>query len=268
MSHASSLARGVLRGTLYLGRIDLFSSSSRCKYAVTSFTFPAATRYISLVSTALPRTWLPPTTQISLWLEMIICTDLECVRGFISSGRLCYSHTIRCLQNLYSACANITGLPADHTQKSTLNTITIFQVALIITLVWKTVTSTAESSLFDLEAFLTLIYGVGGGFGTFIYALAQRSGRVKIGRAQDLCVNLITVSFGIYGIWFWFVGINTLVGCIPDLLRCVLANRCSLACPSQPLSSSSPGSRCTAGSKPSTKSLWYLPHALLWQLCL
>jgi len=63
----------------------------------------------------------------------------------------------------------------------------------------------------DIEAFLATIYGIGGGLGALTYGAAQNSERLRVNRAETMCVNLLTLAYTLYAMWFWYWGIQQLV---------------------------------------------------------
>lgn len=133
-----------------------------------------------------------------------------------------------------------------------LSTITIFQLALLIALIWKTVYPANHQALFDIDAFLTTVYGVGGGLGVMSYTLAQNSERL-LNRAQDMCGNTIMVAFAMYACWFWFRGINELVSqsmlILPPFQSLLVLMRWSRnTCPTRRTFSSLLESACMDGS--------------------
>lgn len=87
----------------------------------------------------------------------------------------------------------------------------IFQTAILVALVWKTITSFDDDPLYDIEAFIVITFGLGGGLGAQVHILVSKSRPRATNRFLALISTALMLGFASYGTWFWYIGVNSLV---------------------------------------------------------
>ncbi len=97
-------------------------------------------------------------------------------------------------------------------------------MAILVTLVWKTITSFDNSSLYDIEAFIVIMFGLGGGLGVQIHVLVSSSRPRATNRFLDFVLTILMLGFASYGVWFWYAGVKSLVSTSPPCLACCMSN--------------------------------------------
>ncbi|EME41017.1 hypothetical protein DOTSEDRAFT_27599 [Dothistroma septosporum NZE10] len=86
----------------------------------------------------------------------------------------------------------------------------ILQLAMLITLVWKTSTANDGDVLYNVGALVITIFGSGGGLSAQANGILQSSTHIKMTRLSLIGYDLLVLGFGVYNIWFWFKGISIL----------------------------------------------------------
>lgn len=84
---------------------------------------------------------------------------------------------------------------------------------MLITTVWK-ITAADSNLLYNIDVFISIIFGVGGGLTAQAMSLTTSSGGKRPTAITTYIAIVTQLGYSSLGIWYWFVGLYTLVS--PD----------------------------------------------------
>lgn len=87
----------------------------------------------------------------------------------------------------------------------------VFQMAILFTLVWKTIISFSSSSPYNIEAFIVIMLELGGCLGALIHVLVFSSRPRATNIFLDFVSTARMLGFASYGVWFRYIGVQSLM---------------------------------------------------------
>ena len=88
---------------------------------------------------------------------------------------------------------------------------------MIIATVWKTASADQENALYNVEAFIMTVFGIGGALAPLSASLSHNPRLHSESRLKEMGRFCLILAFNVYSIWFWYKGIHTLVSEIERL---------------------------------------------------
>ncbi|KAH6989253.1 hypothetical protein BKA56DRAFT_611526 [Ilyonectria sp. MPI-CAGE-AT-0026] len=85
-----------------------------------------------------------------------------------------------------------------------------FQLGMLVTIIWKVTEHHNSEHLYNIDVFIAVIFGQGGGLTSQTAGLIMGSSEIHPSMITTYASTLTNLGFSAVGVWFWFVGIEVL----------------------------------------------------------